>query len=369
MFTVEHKQTDAGLQLIIHSNAIEDPSCPATSLPAPNRSSLIITISSSTSGVGLGVMPSSPTNDVTLRTCYTEYKRLRPLKPTTIRGYDRVVFKYLDVWLDTPLTRISDDDVLTVHKALRESSGVAQAALTLRVFKALHGFAAFKYGIPAKDWARFLRYSGVRTGVARRTTVIPKLRVNAWLSAVWELGKTPAERTARDIFLVGLFTGLRKNEIMRLAWADVDLPARLLQIPQTKNGTPHTLPLDRFLTDLFRRRKTEVGGVYVFPGKSGDHPVRDIDDMTAVVTKASGVKFTLHDLRRTFATAGAEVGLSTYILKRLLNHKSGRHDVTDGYVISSPDMLRDALGKIGDALDKNRGKRVPKTEPCTATGV
>ena len=107
----------------------------------------------------------------------------------------------------------------------------------------------------------------------------------------------------------------------------------------------------------------------MFPGKSGDHPVRDIDDMTAVVTKASGVKFTLHDLRRTFATAGAEVGLSTYILKRLLNHKSGRHDVTDGYVISSPDMLRDALGKIGDALDKNRGKRVPKTEPCTATGV
>ena len=124
-------------------------------------------------------------------------------------------------------------------------------------------------------------------------------------------------------------SSLRKNEIMKLSWVDVDISARLLRIPQTKNGTPLTLPLDRFLTDIFRRRKTEFGGTYVFPGKSGSRPVRDIDDMTSVVVRASGVKFTLLDLRRTFATTGAEIGLSPYILKRLLNHKSGRHDVSD----------------------------------------
>jgi hypothetical protein len=50
--------------------------------------------------------------------------------------------------------------------------------------------------------------------------------------------------------------------------------------------------------------------------------------------------FTLHDLRRTFTTIAESLNLGTYTLKRLLNHKTQRDDVTAGYTILTPEELR-----------------------------
>ena len=48
------------------------------------------------------------------------------------------------------------------------------------------------------------------------------------------------------------------------------------------------------------------------------------------LSKAIGVSFTPHDLRRTFATRAAEVGVDYLMIKRLLNHKT--HDITARYI-------------------------------------
>lgn len=39
------------------------------------------------------------------------------------------------------------------------------------------------------------------------------------------------------------------------------------------------------------------------------------------VTKASGVHFTVHDLRRTFIKIAESLDISSYSVKRLMNHK------------------------------------------------
>ncbi len=54
-------------------------------------------------------------------------------------------------------------------------------------------------------------------------------------------------------------------------------------------------------------------------------------------TKASGVRFNLHDLRRTFISIAESLDIPAYALKRLLNHKIINPDVTAGYIISDVD--------------------------------
>jgi integrase len=109
------------------------------------------------------------------------------------------------------------------------------------------------------------------------------------------------------------------------------------------------LPLPDVLVRLFRERKSETGkSEFVFPGKSGRTAVRDIDDSRLRIVRNSGVDFSLHDLRRTFATVATEIGVPPYLLKKLLNHRSG--DVTEGYVISTSEILRGPMKKVASRL-------------------
>ena len=57
------------------------------------------------------------------------------------------------------------------------------------------------------------------------------------------------------------------------------------------------------------------------------------------MTEQSGVRFTLHDLRRNFITVAESLDIPHYALKRLLNHRL-TGDVTAGYIVSDPERLR-----------------------------
>ena len=91
---------------------------------------------------------------------------------------------------------------------------------------------------------------------------------------------------------------------------------------------------------------------YVFPGegKTGYivEPKRAIDAVTA----ATGITFSCHDCRRTFATLAESLDLSGYTVKALLNHKQADNDVTGGYIILNVDRLRGPMQKITDALQE-----------------
>ena len=63
----------------------------------------------------------------------------------------------------------------------------------------------------------------------------------------------------------------------------------------------------------------------------------------------SGVYFTPHDLRRTFITIAESLDIRDYILRRLLNHRSGG-DVTGGYIITDVERLRLPMQKITDKI-------------------
>ncbi len=302
------------------------------------------------------VVPSVP-----LGKCYDSYVTLRSLRPSTRKGYDRVVLKYCADWLERDLPSLSDDEILKKFAEIRDRSGSAQAALAIRVLKAVYSYAAIRFGIPERNVGKILRIAGIAVSPVRKTRIVRKSDLAKWYRAVASQNETRAGRTARDIFLVALFTGLRKTEIMSLKWTDIDLRGRTLTARQTKNHRDHILPLSDNLLRLFRDRKQDAGeSGFVFPGKGGDSPIRDIDDVRLRVVKESGVSFTIHDLRRTFATIAAEMGVPAYLLKKLLNHKSG--DVTEGYVISTVEILRSPLQKIARRIE-DLCRMKPEEEP------
>jgi integrase len=63
------------------------------------------------------------------------------------------------------------------------------------------------------------------------------------------------------------------------------------------------------------------------------------------VIKDSEIRFTIHDLRRTFATIANSLDIPAYTVKMLLNHKMSG-DVTAGYIITDVERLREPMNKI-----------------------
>ncbi|HHW66053.1 MAG TPA: integrase family protein [Rhodocyclaceae bacterium] len=105
-----------------------------------------------------------------------------------------------------------------------------------------------------------------------------------------------------------LLTGLRISEAQHARHADID--GDVLHIPDNKSRRPHWV----YVTDLARE---QLGGskTYLFEQRSN----------TAVQArlKRNETGWTPHDLRRTFATRVAGLGIAPHVVEKLLNHTLG----------------------------------------------
>ena len=110
-------------------------------------------------------------------------------------------------------------------------------------------------------------------------------------------------------------------EAASLPWSEIDFKLRTFTVQDTKNREVHTLPMSDFLYELFLRRKQFKISDYVFPSDSKTGHIMEPRKAMLKVAELSGVSFTVHDLRRAFATAAESLDLPAYALKRLLNHK------------------------------------------------
>jgi integrase len=318
---------------------------------------------------------------VTLKEVFEDYCLAhQSLKASTLHDYRRIVFGDLKDWLNRPIGQISKDAVATRHRCLGERSH-ARANNAMRVLRALFNFARGQYE-DAEGRSLFLenpvsRPSHTRAWYpdTRRRTVISRTQLAPWLQAVIALKGDASDEhatTVADYLLLLLFTGMRRTEGMTLTWNDVDLAERTLLISETKNKEPLKLPLSDFIYTLLKDRQEAAVTPYVFPGDGEyGHLIEPRKQMRKVI-KASGVTFTLHDLRRTFITAAEGLDISMYAIKRLVNHKMNG-DVTAGYIVPDAERLRVPMQQITDYLLSVGGLRDvsmvipfrPITEPGT----
>jgi len=293
---------------------------------------------------------------VTLDTAVTDYLETRDLKPNTVKDVRYLMGWGLDDWQSKKLTAITPDMVERRHKALCERSP-ACANRTMRYLRAVMNFAMAKYSapdgspiLPVNPVAR-LTLTKAWKRIDRRRTVIRPHELQPW----WKSLESLTNRHHADLFRFILMTGLRKSEALGLTWGDIDFHSRLLTIEDTKARRPHALPLTDYLVDLLKERKGLSVSEHVFADHKG-RVVANFRYSQDRVALLSGVRFCIHDLRRTFITVAESLDIPAYALKMLLNHATGA-DVTAGYIVIGVERLREPMQKITDYVLKAVGER------------
>ena len=308
-------------------------------------------------------------SQITLKECLKQYVHSRTaLKASTAETYKRTLNKNLSDWMERPLLYITREKVEVRHRQIGKRSKTV-ANKTMRILRALFEYAHGKY--EDDNGAQIILHNPTKRlsnnkswyKEKRRVTYLKNNEISTWyktVQAIPEWLESNGPESHRDYLLLVLFTGLRRSEAAGLEWENIDFEQNTLTIPETKNGYAHTLPLTDFLIELFERRRNAVdrwqyqhsekkGSAFVFPASSKTGYMADSKLVVSKVREKSKIRFTLHDLRRTFITLAESLGIRDYTLKRLLNHRSSG-DVTDGYIMDSVERLREPMQQITDKI-------------------
>ena len=148
----------------------------------------------------------------------------------------------------------------------------------------------------------------------------------------------------RPIVLTALNTGMRRSEILKLRWADVDLSNRKIKVVNTKNNESRVIPINQTLYEEFLRLIKQVRGEYVFSDKNG-RPYGDIKKSFASALKKAKIKdFRFHDLRHTFGSHLVMQGANLRTVQQILGHKDIK--MTMRYAHLSPEYVQKAVEKL-----------------------
>jgi integrase len=207
----------------------------------------------------------------------------------------------IDAWGDRPLAGISKADI----RAFLDHGPSASARSYRRV-------SAFLSWCVEQDMIA----TNITTTMPRPPKGKPRRRVlsDAELVAVWHAaGK--CGRYGQFVRLL-MLTGCRRSEIANLTFSEIGADAISLPGERTKNGHPHII----YLTESMRKVLRD------YPMKripSGNYAINSI----RASLPPDFAHFTLHDLRRTFRTGLARLGIPPWVGERCVNHRTVESEI------------------------------------------
>ena len=167
-----------------------------------------------------------------------------------------------------------------------------------------------------------------------------------------------ADTEWRTMITVALTSGLRLGELIALRWSDVDLPNGQLTVNQAtyrgvtdlpKGGRTRVVDLPAPTVALLKahQAETRLKGLYVFPQVDGNQ-LREAQCRCPLerALKAAGITRDVgiigwHDLRHTYASHLAMLGVPIGTIQQLLGHSS--LEMTQRYAHLSPGAKRQAV--------------------------
>ena len=158
---------------------------------------------------------------------------------------------------------------------------------------------------------------------------------------------------AGDMMLLALFTGMRRGEMFKLTWADVDFDRHLIAIRDPKGKVNEIIPMSEAAAAILSDRPRVKGVDHVFPGRRGESLV-DVKKAVNAIKAAAGLPADfrgLHGLRHVFASLLASSGRVSMIeLQKLLTHKDQR--MTQRYIHLHDQSLRRGADVAVDVIEK-----------------
>ena len=228
---------------------------------------------------------------------------------TTINEKRRTLSKFfLRPWGHRKLDTITKGDILVIIDAIEKPSIAISAYVAIRTF---FTWATRRDLLQINPAATLVRPAKARS----RDRVLSEEE----LSIVWKAASATNEILSRIIKLL-ILTGQRRNEIttLRRSWirhGTITFPADVC-----KNGHEHTIPATAEVAALL---DSALGSDLLFPVPRGGQ-FRAWGPCVDRFRDECGIAhWTLHDLRRTFATIHARIGTPPHVIERILNHQTG----------------------------------------------
>lgn len=250
---------------------------------------------------------------------------------------------YLSHWGKRKLSSIKTHEVQALHVKLGTERGKVTANIALKLLhvmfnKAINEWRIWKGENPAHGIKKFPEKS--------RDRYLQADELPRFLRAVAE----EPNDTLRDYLLMSLLTGARRANVLAMRWEEINFERNEWRIPDTKNGTPQSIPLTAEAVAILKARLETYGQKqYVFPGtgKSG-HLVEPKTGWGRILKSADIKELRIHDLRRTLGSWQAATGASLSIIGKTLNHKN--LSSTAIYARLSLDPVREAMNKATNAM-------------------
>jgi len=157
---------------------------------------------------------------------------------------------------------------------------------------------------------------------------------------------------AANMMKLALYTGMRRGEMFKLKWKDIDFNRGFINIKDPKGGPDQKIPLNDAARDLLESHP-RTKSRFVFPGRWGrqrtdiKHQVNRIKDDAGLPKDFRA----LHGLRHVYASmlaSSGEVGM--YTLQKLLTHKDPK--MTQRYAHLRDEALKQASNLAGSLIQK-----------------
>lgn len=161
-----------------------------------------------------------------------------------------------------------------------------------------------------------------------------------------------------------LYTGMRRGELFKLEWRDIDLIEGYIAIRKeiTKTNTARDVPMLPNVQEIFETLRGEAGDAAgttkIFIGISSQ--ANQLSNKFKSACSHLGIEnLTVHSLRHTFSTRADESGVGAFAQKALLGHS--KLSMTDKYTHLSKETLKASLGSMEHYKNRTKDTK-PETE-------
>jgi integrase len=212
----------------------------------------------------------------------------------------------------------------------------------------------------AASWKKYMKESPV--AYVKKPKLDNKITEFLTPEEVERLTKTLDEwpcKESADFVRIGFYTGIRKGEIMKLKWQDVDLERGTLTLRDPKGGVTTTIPLSDEAVSVFE--SIPKMSEYVLPGPDGKMK-KTFRDPWYKIRAAAGLPegFRYHGLRHNLASHLVSNGVDLFTVSKLLCHKDIR--TSERYSHLSDESLRRAADLGGKLLAPKTPAKVVSIE-------
>jgi len=162
---------------------------------------------------------------------------------------------------------------------------------------------------------------------------------------------------AANMMRIALFTGMRRGEMFKLRWDDIDFDKGFISLRDPKGKEPQKIPLNDSARSVFKSIARHKSG-FIFTMTNGKPFITDLRRRLNRIRDAAGLPKdfrALHGLRRVYASMLASSGqVDMYTLQKLMTHKSPQ--MTQRYAHLRDETLKRASNLAGTIINNVRAE-------------